>query len=82
MYVHVCIEMRCLVTGGNVGRERAIQKREGEKKRGERGRKGRREEERVKEGGREGDREREEERGREGWGWNLEKSTDTTDLTG
>ena len=32
--------------------------------------------ERVKEGGREGDREREEERGREGWGWNLEKSTD------
>ena len=41
--------------------------REGEKKRGERGKKGRREEERVKDGGKEGDREREEERGREGW---------------
>ena len=60
MYVHVCIEMRCLVSGRNVGRERAIQKLEGEKKKGERGRKGRREEERVKEGGtqREGRRER------------------------
>ena len=49
MYVHICIEMRCLVTGRKVGRKRAI-----ENEREERA-EGRRESERGIEEGRGGD---------------------------